>query len=183
MLPKKVLAVRSGLAAYGKNNITYVPGMGSYFGLVTAYSDLPAPDHDWQESRMMERCVKCSACQQACPAGAITADRFLLHAERCISFHNEKPGSVPFPAWLDPSWHNCLVGCLLCQRLCPENKDMREWVVDGVEFSQEETALLLERVPADQLPAAMVDKMKRQHLDAYFGRLPRNLEALLQQRH
>jgi epoxyqueuosine reductase len=33
-LPKKMLAVRSGLAAYGKNNVTYVPGMGSFHGLV-----------------------------------------------------------------------------------------------------------------------------------------------------
>lgn len=29
-LPKKLTAVRTGLAAYGKNNITYVPGMGSF---------------------------------------------------------------------------------------------------------------------------------------------------------
>jgi epoxyqueuosine reductase len=43
ILPKKLLAVRSGLAAYGKSNITYVPGMGSFHGLVVAFSDLPAP--------------------------------------------------------------------------------------------------------------------------------------------
>jgi len=29
-LPEKLLAVRSGLARYGKNNITYVAGMGSF---------------------------------------------------------------------------------------------------------------------------------------------------------
>jgi epoxyqueuosine reductase len=182
-LPKKLLAVRSGLTAYGRNNITYAPGMGSFFGLVTVFSDLPAPNHDWQEARMMERCEKCTACLNACPSGAIAADRFLLHAERCISFHNEKPGDVPFPAWIDSSWHNCLVGCLHCQRVCPENRQVREWVVRGAEFSQEETALLLERLPLDQLPATTLEKLKQQHLDAYAGPLPRNLDALLRRHH
>lgn len=182
VLPKKLLAVRSGLAAYGRNNITYVPGMGSFFGLVTAYSDLPAPDDGWRETEVMQRCENCSACLKLCPAGAIAADRFLLHAERCISFHNEKASAVPFPEWLDPSWHNCLVGCLDCQRVCPENKDVRHWVKDGAEFSQEETALLLEGHPFDQLPAATVEKLERVNLDAYAQVLPRNLNALLAQR-
>ena len=33
ILPWKLLAVHSGLAQYGKNNITYVNGMGSYYRL------------------------------------------------------------------------------------------------------------------------------------------------------
>ena len=40
-LPWKLLAVSSGLAQYGKNNITYVDGMGSYHRLVAYISDLP----------------------------------------------------------------------------------------------------------------------------------------------
>jgi epoxyqueuosine reductase len=109
VLPKKLLAVRSGLAAYGKNNISYVPGMGSFHGLVAVYSDLPAQEDHWRKPQMMESCRNCSACLRHCPVGAITSERFLLRAERCITFHNEKPGDVPFPAWMDPSWHNCLI--------------------------------------------------------------------------
>ena len=41
-LPLKTLAVRSGLADYGRNNICYVPGMGSFLQLVGAFSDLPS---------------------------------------------------------------------------------------------------------------------------------------------
>jgi epoxyqueuosine reductase len=182
VLPKKLLAVRSGLAAYGRNNITYVPGMGSFFGLVTVYSDVAAFDDNWRKPQAMERCDNCSACMQLCPAGAIAAERFLLRAERCISFHNEKPGAVPFPEWLDPSWHNCLVGCLDCQRVCPENKDVWHWVKDGAEFSRAETAMLLEGYPFDRLPAATVEKLERLNLDAYAEVLPRNLNALLRQR-
>jgi epoxyqueuosine reductase len=181
-IPKKLLAVRSGLAAYGKNNITYVPGMGSFQGLVVAYTDLPTARDSWREPQMMERCRSCEACQRHCPAGAITAERFLLHAERCITFHNEKPASVPFPAWFDPAWHNCLVGCLECQWICPENLTVRRWVEDGVIFSEAETELLLAGILLEDLPGDTLEKMQRVHLDLYAGTLPRNLGALLADR-
>jgi len=178
-LPKKLLAVRSGLGAYGKNNICYAPGMGSFHRLVAFYSDLPCQKDNWQESQMMESCQNCSACLRSCPTGAITSERFLLCAERCITFHNERAGNFPFPAWLDPSWHNCLVGCLHCQRICPQNKDFLEWVEEGAEFSQEETALILEGVPPDQLPAATARKLKQLDLIEYLDGLPRNLGVFL----
>ncbi len=178
-VPKKMLAVRSGLAAYGKNNITFVPGMGSFHGLVAAYTDLPVAEDGWREPQMMERCQTCVACQRHCPANAITAERFLLHAERCITFHNEKPGDVPFPAWMDLAWHNCLIGCLHCQVVCPENRGVRGWVETGVAFSQEETELLLAGIPPSQLPDSTLEKMERVHLDLYAETIPRNLKALL----
>jgi len=179
VLPKKLLAVRSGLAAYGKNNISYVPGMGSFFGLVAVYSDLRAQEDNWQEPQMMETCQNCSACLRHCPVGAIPSERFLLRAERCITFHNEKPGDVPFPAWIDPSWHNCLVGCLHCQRVCPQNREFLHWVEERVEFSQEETALLLQGVALDQLPPATAKKLEQSDVVELLDVLPRNLGVLL----
>ncbi len=181
-LPRKLLATRSGLATYGKNNITYVSGLGSFHGLVAVYSDVPVSEDHWQEAKMMERCENCSACRRHCPTGAIAAYRFLLHAERCITFHNEKPADVPFPAWLDPAWHNCLVGCLLCQRVCPENREVWPWVEEAAEFSAEETASLLEGRPFDQLPEGTAEKLERLDLEWYAGHLTRNLKALLAQK-
>jgi len=122
-LPIKPLAVRSGLAEYGKNNITYVEGMGSFHLLFAFYSDLPCEQDDWRKMKVLERCSNCRACVIKCPTGAIGEDRFLLHAERCLSFFNEKPADVPFPAWIDPSWHNSIYGCMTCQRYCPEDKN------------------------------------------------------------
>jgi epoxyqueuosine reductase len=179
VLPKKLLAARSGLAAYGKNNISYVPGMGSFHGLVAVYSDLPAREDHWREPQMMASCQNCSACLRHCPVGAITSERFLLRAERCITFHNEKPGDVPFPAWIDPSWHNCLIGCLHCQRVCPQNREFLHWVEEGAEFSQEETALLLQGVALDRLPPATVKKLEQSDVIEMLGVLPRNLGILL----
>ena len=181
-LPKKLTAVRSGLAAYGKNNVTYYPGLGSFARLVVLWSDLPCEESNWQDLLMMDTCEKCQACLRACPTGAIDRDRFLLRAERCLTFLNEKPIDVPFPDWVDPSWHNCLVGCLRCQRVCPENKDVRDWIEGDEIFSEEETASLLAKNPLDQLPRATVSKLERLDLVELLDVLPRNLDALLHKR-
>jgi epoxyqueuosine reductase len=179
VLPEKLLAARSGLGAYGRNNICYVEGLGSFHRPVALISDVPCPEDTWQEARMLERCQKCQACLRACPTGAIAAERFLLHAERCLTFRNEKPGSVPFPEWLDPAWHNCLVGCMACQRVCPENKGFLGWIEEGAAFSAEESALLLGGVPPGQLPAALLDKLTRWDLVDLLDILPRNLGVFL----
>lgn len=180
-LPKKLLAAHSGLAVYGRNNITYVEGMGSFHRLTAFYSDLPCQDSEnWQALRMLERCNDCGACTSLCPSGAIGPDRFLLHAERCIVFHNEKPAAIPFPAWLDGSWHNCLVGCLLCQKACPENKPYASSFENGAEFTEDETALLVSGTPIDQMPAALVKKLEKYDLIGLLDSLPRNLRALLE---
>ena len=177
-LPLKLLAVRSGLGEYGRNNICYVPGMGSFLQLVAVYSDLPCPEDSWREVQMMKRCQRCQACRQFCPTGAIPSDRFLLRAERCIVFHNEKKGDGPFPVWIDPSWHNCLYGCFHCQRVCPEDRKFLQWVEETEEFSEEETALLLEGVARDRLPATTVRKLERLDMNELredLNSLPRNL--------
>jgi epoxyqueuosine reductase len=177
-LPLKLLAVRSGLGSYGRNNICYVPGMGSFLQLVALYSDLPCQKDSWQKAQMMKSCESCRACYQNCPTDAIPNDRFLLRAERCISFHNERKGHIPFPAWIEPSAHGCLVGCMVCQRVCPQNRKFLQWIEEKEKFSQEETELLLKETSCDRLPAKT--KRKLQHLDLLedIDTLPRNLSVL-----
>ncbi len=174
-LPLKLLAARSGLAEYGRNNICYVSGMGSFLQLVAVYSDMPCEEDGWQEAKMMQACEECELCRRACPTRAIPSDRFLLRAELCISYHNEKKGDIPFPSWMDVSWHNCLEGCMRCQRACPLNKQFLNWVGEEEEFSEEETALLLSGASRDRLPEETVRKLA--HLDILddMGILPRNL--------
>ncbi|MDH5483148.1 MAG: FeS-binding protein [Candidatus Bathyarchaeota archaeon] len=178
-LPLKLLAVRSGLGTYGRNNICYVVGMGSFLQLVAVYSDMPCHKDSWRKVQMMKRCQNCHACRLKCPTGAIASDRFLLCAERCIVFHNEKPGDIPFPTWIDPSWHNCLVGCLHCQKICPENKDFLQWIEGREQFSEKETALLLCGVALDQLSAQTVRKLKKLDLIEYQASLSRNLGVFI----
>jgi len=175
-LPLKLLAARSGLGSYGKNNICYVPGMGSYHRPMAFYSDDPAAEDSWQEAGLMERCRRCRACLKKCPTGAIGADRFLLHAERCLTYLNEKAGN--FPDWVKPSFHNAIVGCLDCQDVCPENAPFRKWVEPGGEFSEKETLFLLGD-SEKKLPASIHKKLQALDLMEYIEFLPRNIRAVL----
>jgi epoxyqueuosine reductase len=146
LLPLKLLATQSGLAEYGRNNIAYVEGMGSFMRLTAVYSDMPCESDSWQEPKTMSHCRDCNLCRKACPTGAISSERFLLHAEKCLTYHNEKEAEIPFPVWIKPEWHNCIVGCIRCQAACPENKPFLNIVGETAEFTEEETRLLLKAV-------------------------------------
>jgi epoxyqueuosine reductase len=125
----------------------------------------------------MKECDSCKACLNACPTRAIVPDRFLIHAERCITFLNE--GTEEFPEWLDPSWHNSLVGCMRCQLVCPVNKRFVKWVEEGETFNAAETEIILSGVPLDRIPPDTADKLNRSYMAEYLDVLPRNLRALL----
>jgi epoxyqueuosine reductase len=178
-LPWKLLAARSGLARYGKNNITYVAGMGSYHRLVAFVTDFPGIDDHWQAPQVLERCENCKACMKACPTKAITPDRFLLNGERCLTFHNERKGE--FPKWIKPSWHNCLVGCLYCQKACPVNKDVVKSVDEGPVFSDVETEFILNGGPQEKVSRQAIQKLEHLDMIEYLPVLGRNLRALHEQ--
>ncbi|MEE4263063.1 MAG: 4Fe-4S double cluster binding domain-containing protein [Desulfobacteraceae bacterium] len=180
ILPWKLLAVRSGLAQYGKNNITYIAGLGSFYRLVAFVSDIPGTGDSWGKPQIMSDCSKCDACSKACPSGAIGSDRFLLHAERCITFHNER--QMEFPDWLNPSWHNCLVGCMVCQNVCPANRPFRKKVAEGPVFSETETAAILQGNSRDLLPPGAVQKLEGLDMIEYANVLGRNLGVLVKKR-
>jgi epoxyqueuosine reductase len=181
-VPKKRLAVCSGLAQYGKNNITYIPGMGSFYRLAVLCSELPCEQDDWGPPSAMERCEHCRLCTTACPTGAISEDRFLLKAELCITYWNEQPPGFPFPEWMDDSWHNSVVGCMRCQEVCPENQGILDYCEAGPEFTEQETALLLEGAPMSTLPATLEAKLQEWDLVRWLDVLPRNLEVHLHSR-
>lgn len=177
ILPEKPLAVHSGLAAYGKNNIAYIDGLGSYFRLKVFFSDLPCISDNWQELKMMDYCKNCSACYRGCPANAISEDRFLIDAEKCITYFNE--GDDEFPEWIDPSWHNCMIGCMVCQDVCPVNKDHTKWIIVGEEFSEDETEMILDGMQEQDLPQGTIEKLKRMYMWDDYRLLRRNLGVLV----
>ncbi|MBF0407923.1 MAG: 4Fe-4S binding protein [Candidatus Riflebacteria bacterium] len=176
-LPQKLLAVRSGLAEYGRNNISYISGMGSFFQLAVFFSDFPCPEDHWIEPRMMAKCENCRSCVNNCPTGALTESRFLLKGERCLVFHNERSSEHPFPEWIDANWHNSLLGCMLCQRICPENNNFLEWFEGNQEFSEEESSLIVTGVSPDKFPPETREKLKNLGLLDYIDFLPRNLSV------
>lgn len=174
--PLKTLAAASGLARYGRNNITYVPGLGSYFMLAACVTDAPPPPGAaWGEPQQLARCERCSACLRACPGDAIRADRFLMQTDRCLTAVNES--TRPFPDWVDPAWHHAAVGCLRCQQSCPENAAVELRVADPEAFDEDETAAIL-AASGDAAPATR-EKLARCGLDYSPALIARNLRALL----
>lgn len=176
ILPHKTLAARTGLAVYGRNNITYVPKYGSYHRLTSFFTDRALHD-DWQEMRMMERCEGCMACVDACPTAAIVRDRFLMYGERCLTFHNEMPNERGFPDYIMEGMHNAVIGCMICQMVCPVNAQVRNWMVHCTEFDEEDTEYLLKGDFAGPRAARMAERLAPLGLDLQL--FPRNLMALL----
>jgi epoxyqueuosine reductase len=175
-LPLKLLAARAGLTEYGRNNITYAERMGSFFRLSAYYTDAPLPESRWGEPRMLVRCRTCSACALSCPTGAIQSDRFLIRAEQCLTFHNER--TDPFPEWIDPAWHQCLVGCMDCQNVCPENAPFQDRREESIVFSCEETQQMLEGVRAEEVGPPVREKLTRLCLWDDYEAIARNLRAV-----
>jgi epoxyqueuosine reductase len=174
--PRKKLAVRSGLADYGRNNITYVPHYGSFHRLVAFFSDLECAVDAWREPILLPACKTCRACLKACPGGAITEDRFIIHGERCLTYLNERVNE-PFPSWLDAKAHHAIIGCLRCQQACPYNKETLNWIEQRASFSEEETRYLLRGEFAGSEAKAMEERLATVGLDLAI--FPRNLAVLV----
>lgn len=177
-LPLKALAVRSGLGRYGRNNICYVPGMGSYLRLEAFFTNAPLIEDGWGAKDLMEACQNCSACEVACPTASIAPDRFIIRAERCLTFLNELEGE--FPDWVQPHWHNALIGCMRCQHVCPQNAQLIANPVIGERFTEGETVTVLTATALDQLTPELRTKLARLEWGASNHLLmQRNLRALL----
>lgn len=147
IVSQKNLAARLGLVTYGRNNVTYGPGTGSYHRLITiAVADALGKDaisrafRSGSDPRLAPECEGCEVCLKACPTGAIGSDRFLLHPEHCITWFNEKAGE--FPEWVLASTHNCLVGCFLCQVACPKNRGMLRFDEPDLVCTAQESAAI-----------------------------------------
>jgi hypothetical protein len=66
-----------------------------------------------------------------------------------------------------------------CQRVCPEDKPFRGWVVQGEEFGEQETELLLAGVARSDIPQELAEKLARLDLLEDLAILGRNLSMLL----
>jgi epoxyqueuosine reductase len=176
-LALKTLAVRSGLAQYGKNNLAYVPGMGSFCRLIAFYTDAPCEEDNWLEVVAMETCEKCILCFENCPTKSIIADRFLIHAEHCLGFLNETEPDIPHWVKSQPDWFNAFIGCMRCQSVCPVNKPYLKNITAGLSFSEKETDMILHKTTWELLETATRNKLEDVH--SVYPLMAANLDALI----
>lgn len=176
-LPLKRLGVQSGLSEYGRNNITYVPEMGSNFSLAAFFSDMPCEQDNWRSVVAAKACENCSICIKSCPTGAIRKERFLIDNQICLSTLNEVPDA--FPDWLPSSVHHTCYDCLRCQENCPMNKGHLDKMEQTVVFSEEETGMLLQGIPMISLPEETKQKILMLGMHQWYDAIPRNIKALM----
>ena len=179
-IPLKTLAVRSGLAQFGRNNIAYVNGLGSRHSLEVFVSDAPCDDMGAYDLKQMERCDTCSECLNACPTKAICTDRKPIIIERCLTYLNEFIDLCDFPDWLDDSAHHGIHGCIRCQLVCPANEGVIH-TITPVRFDEAETRMILAGISEEELPEVTRKKLEEVYELEYLHLLPRNLSAVFSQ--
>ena len=178
-VPLKLLSVRSGLCLYGRNNITYCEGLGSVIQLYGLATDMESPeDVPLRPAARMPECGSCEVCACACPSGSIDLHTQIIHAERCITYLNENGGE--FPDWLEPSVHNAIVGCMVCQRVCPKNRGLLSMRTIEDVFDEADIDAICAGGEFSELPERTRNVLKAYNLDDYWRQqaLSRNLRAL-----
>jgi len=157
----KLLAVRSGLGKYGRNNICYVDGWGSMINLVAYFTDFPFEEDHWTEIKMMDQCENCIICINNCPTNAIpipSDEKFVLNAGKCISVYNEIKGIIP--NWIPSDAHNALMGCMRCQKPCPINREVIGLTNILEDVTEVETKMILDGALNEKLAESLSHKLK-----------------------
>jgi epoxyqueuosine reductase len=155
-LPLKTLSVKSGLAEYGKNNITYVDGYGSYHQLIGFYTD-KVLDDNWGSLNLLRECKGCSICVEKCPTKCFRENNFVLDIGKCVTLYNELPD--PIPDWIDSKSHNAIVGCVKCQWDCPANALANKRTERLAELTEEETEFLLNKGNDEKIKKDLLGKL------------------------
>jgi len=162
---QKLLAVLSGLARFGRNNICYVEGLGSYFNLRAFYTDVPCGGgNETRPMAFLDGCGTCGLCARNCPTGAIGANP-VIDASRCLSQYNEVEGEIP--SWIPASAHHTIISCLRCQEACPANRPLADMRLHSLELSETETRELLSQ-DHNAIPPELKNKILGFGLDEDF---------------
>lgn len=118
---EKSLAKEAGLGWIGKHTLLINPRLGSYLFIGELILDL---ELDYDDPFGNNLCGSCSRCMDSCPTGAIIAPS-QLDARRCISYLTIETRE-DVPGDLAENLSNRLVGCDICQQVCPWNSKARQ---------------------------------------------------------
>jgi len=128
------LAVKAGIGWVGKNSCLIHEELGSFIFLSVLFCNLELPE----SQPVTDQCATCTLCLDSCPTDALT--EYQLDARKCLAYHNiEKRGERDRGYWQPMG--NQLVGCDICQEVCPWNQKAEEtrnlsWLDGFQEFNR-----------------------------------------------
>ena len=115
-VPERELAARAGLGWIGKHTLLINPQRGSWLLLGGFLTTLDLRDP--ATAAVADHCGTCTRCIDACPTNAISP--YSVDASRCISYLTIERRD-PIPPEFHRSLDGWLVGCDVCQEVCPHN--------------------------------------------------------------
>jgi epoxyqueuosine reductase len=116
VMMEKAWAEQCGLGWRGKNTLLIHPEHGSWFFIALVLTDIEAAPN----IPGSDRCGSCDQCIRACPTGALERP-YVLNPLKCISYHTLE-NKKEIPKDLAGLFRDRIVGCEICQEVCPFNK-------------------------------------------------------------
>lgn len=112
----KAWAAKSGLGWIGKHSLLLTKQVGSFYFVAELILDLELE----YDSAVTDHCGSCTACIDACPTGAIVADK-VVDGSKCISYFTiELKDEIPLSE--KGKFEDWIFGCDICQDVCPWNR-------------------------------------------------------------
>ena len=121
--PAKEAAVRAGLGRIGRNSLLITPEFGTRVVIILIATDIACDPVEKESCGEEMGCLGCGRCAAACPSGAMN-QQGLAHPERCLRNFMMEGNVTPEP--LRKRMGMRLLGCDICQRVCPMQPDVPE---------------------------------------------------------
>ncbi len=111
-------AQKAGLGWIGKHSLLINPEMGSYIFIAILLLQSTTDKYDQE---IADKCGNCTKCLNACPTQALSPR--ILEARKCISYLTIENKEL-IPTEFKGKFENQLIGCDICQDVCPWNKKL-----------------------------------------------------------
>jgi len=122
----------TGLAFHGKNNLMIHKDLGSFFFIGLVLTKEKYPEYIVENTLS---CGDCTICIKACPVGALDN---CFDWKTCISGYNQEKRSLTD---YEISKNTLLMGCDICQRVCPFNRGVNSDRVEA--FKEKPTSYVI----------------------------------------